>query len=326
MEFHRNNIRQIGYFTPTYSNSPNIKRYPDLLSNYQSESYGLNYLTQLHMAYHFPNYHHGNMTNIVDMEQSNYDNNLNRNPPSNDNNSHVRINHTLDGKTQIIYETPSKTRQYWLDRCKLSSINYIDNNNSNNIDNNNNNTDNNNNDNNNINNNNNIDHIIIINKSDPNQNQYKSTKIKYNNQLINNKNNQFNNNNNNNDLQLYELTENELILSELDPRLNVLNSNIKKINKIKFIDLNQKINKNNEILPIYQSIEHTIYKDDLSPSTISKCNTRQLQQNQRQNHCRQMDHFHQNQLMDYNQLGRSKQTIPSKFVTALVDFACSVHL
>ncbi|CAH8533188.1 unnamed protein product, partial [Schistosoma margrebowiei] len=222
MEFKRNTIRQPGYFTPTYSNSPNVKRHQDLLNNYQSESYGLNYLTQLHMAHNFPTYHHRNIINAIDMGHNNYDNNdnnhnnLNINPSSH--NNRVRINHTLDGKTQIIYETPSRTRQYWLDRCKLSNTNYIDNNN------------------NNIDNTMNSNKIIpikpnnsiynthlqlassktstIINRNySPIQNKYKFNTLKFHNSSLD-KESQLNTTN----MYLYELTDNELILSKLDPR------------------------------------------------------------------------------------------------------------
>ncbi|VDP36369.1 unnamed protein product [Schistosoma mattheei] len=264
MEFNRNTIRQAGYFTPTYSNSPNVKRHQDLLSNYQSESYGLNYLTQLQMAHNFPTYHHRNITNTKYMGQSNYDNddnnhnNLNTNPSSH--NNCVRINHTLDGKTQIIYETPSRTRQYWLDRCKLPSTNYIDNNDDNTM---------------------NFNKIIpikpnystynthsqlassktttLINKNySPIQSKCKLITSKFHNSSLDKYNNksQFNTT----DMYLYELTDNELILSKLDPRINI------KTNENKLIDNNnQQLNSNrkmkdNDILPIYQPIEQTIYQ------------------------------------------------------------------
>ncbi|KAK4472095.1 hypothetical protein MN116_005465 [Schistosoma mekongi] len=272
MEFNRNTIRQIGYYTPTYSNSPNIKRNNEfLLNNYQSESYGLNNLIQIQMKHNLPMYQHGNPTNI---EQNNEHHLKSNRLHNNNNNNHLRINHTLDGKTQLIYETPSRTRQYWLDRRKLSSTNRINNNN------------------------NNTDDSVI--------NSNKTTLIKTNHSMFNDhlhsriitSNSNNNNNNNyyyyyyslyplnkdekqlnyieennnelhNNELHLYELTENELILSKLDPRINLTNSMIIKTNKIELFNNNEKnnfckqINNVNDNLPIYQSIESIIDQIDI---------------------------------------------------------------
>ncbi|KAH8875399.1 hypothetical protein KSF78_0004629 [Schistosoma japonicum] len=262
MEFNRNTTRQIGYYTPTYSNSPIIKRNNDyLLNNYQSESYGLNNLTQIQMKHNLSMYQHSNITNLEQNNEHYMKSNLLHN------NNHLRINHRLDGKTQIIYETPSRTRQYWLDRRKLSSTNRIDNNNNNN------------------------------NLHNDTMNSNKTTLIKTNHSMFNdqlhstmitgNNNNHHNpyyssyllsplNKNdkqfesieqttelNDKDMRLYELTENEFILSELDPRINLTNSMLINKDKMKMLINNEKNNLSNHInindnLPIYQSIESII--------------------------------------------------------------------
>ncbi|CAH8543120.1 unnamed protein product [Heterobilharzia americana] len=271
MEFNRKSIRQIGYYTPTYSNSPNVKRHKDktFVSYHQSELYGLN-LSQLNIAQDLKScsYSNSSKTTSMDMEQK-----LKWNDAQN---NHIRIIHTLDGKKQIICDTPSRTRQYWLDRRKLASPNHINENN-----------------------------IVNYNKQQLYKTTYASrsktsassdqfqlagtTTIitpKY--QMCSRERENKSENWNieeayadkKKDMQLFELTENEFILSELDPRLNlnsVINdSGITVIDSKKYLNYDNLVEKEDGI-PVYQPIEET-YKVDLSPPNISKYDHRQVEQ------------------------------------------------
>ncbi|CAH8494152.1 unnamed protein product [Schistosoma turkestanicum] len=303
MTFNFNSIRQIGYYTPTYSNSPNIKRNQHLLSHYQSESHGLNCFSSLHLTHD----HGHTILNTVDMNLNNYNHKLNRrNLPNNNNHIHnnnnrVRINHTLDGKTQIIHETPSRTRQYWLDRRKLPSTNRIDNNDKYDF-------------------NMNTDNTMISNKltsiktnrsmsndqfqtasstkmttkTYPNKAEWKSLGVKLNSPFVDKtcKKNKLNT-----DMHLFELTENEFILLELDPSVNFLNSNIK-TDEIKGVDnkILSNFNKKTEqhgTLSICQPIENKTDQAILSSSMNSKIqNTGQFQHNEH-SHPDQLDYDNQ---------------------------------
>nr|CAH8845570.1 unnamed protein product [Trichobilharzia regenti] len=279
MEFNRKSIRQIGYYTPTYSNSPNIiKRYKNDVSlfninanTYRSELDGLN-LPQFYMAENLKQYKY-----YKDGEQNKITNTTTVNNNENFTSSHMRINHTLDGKTQIIYETPSRTRQYWLNRRRLASANRTN------------------------------DNITIITNSAVNQNI---------NQLINKTNDPLKNKKHsisnvqfslcgtttiraktpatatpNNqcyyktpdhkgeldhwniehkcmhktkDMKLFELTENEFILSELDPRLNLNESGIILSDGKNYLNHSREYDE----IPVYQPIEET-NKVNVSPPTIT---------------------------------------------------------
>ncbi|CAH8845597.1 unnamed protein product, partial [Trichobilharzia szidati] len=282
MEFNRKSIRQIGYYTPTYSNSPNIiKRCKNDVSlyninanTYRSELYGLN-LPQFYMAENLKQY-----KQYKDGEQNKITSNNNNN--ENFTSSHMRINHTLDGKTQIIYETPSRTRQYWLNRRRLASANRTN------------------------------DNITIVTNSAANQN-IKNQLIKTNDPLKHKhsvSNDQFSlcgttttiiakttatatpNINPNNqcyydkkpenkseldnwniehtcmhktkDMKLFELTENEFILSELDPRLNLNESGIILSDGKNYLNHSREYDE----IPVYQPIEES-NKVNVSPPTVN---------------------------------------------------------